>query len=178
MEDIESHKTDRHVSGHHEKGKKNKCCDNDCDDICDNALHPICPLKLMRHIDINPDNTKSIYLLNVGDPQKLVFKCANFLSNKSLLFVIPKCIVNECCEAYTLTLDPEVIIHNANTALIPVQIFVLDDGTYIKIPVTETMIVNCDLILYVNKIKINLTPADSCTTNNCDNAWRWIPSDK
>jgi hypothetical protein len=156
-----------------------KSCKSSCKSSCkpcnkEYQIHPECPLKLLKYTQFSSSGCISIFLALAGDLQVIVFKNIQYMVNRVLGFVIPRCICDESCQCYALTLDPNVVIDDVNIMSVGVGIIETQDRYYITIPITAAMISNCNLILYFMNLKINLSPVSSCTTVVAD-AWRWIP---
>lgn len=170
-----SHK--KHNKQNHDDCEKNcDACEKKCNDVCVVDIHPECPIKLMRHMDI-VDDAMIEFLHSVGHLQQLVFKNINYLIGKSVMFIVPKFLIDNCDNAYSLVLDSDVQLMDVNYANVDVQIFSIENFYGIKIPVNQNMFdEQNDYILYVNKIRIDLTKINKCDVRDISNAWKWLPS--
>lgn len=154
-----------------------ECCKpSPCSKEC--RIHPECPLKLLKYTGFSTNGDITSFLALAGDIHIIVFKNIQYIMNRALSFVIPKCICDNCGNCYTLSLDPDVQVDDLNGNHIAVKTVEAQDKFYVVIPITDGMITDCNLTLYFIKLKIDLTPTETCdcSTYLCSDAWRWIPS--
>lgn len=163
------------------------------------SLCPECPLQLIKQIEICGTHIRDV-IASISDNQILVFKNIQFIIGKCLVLVVPKIIKNNCKKYVSVELDNDVIICDNNGKLINVHIVTLCDKYYICIPITESMIPECELVLVIRKLKMYLNvilcdildntsnSSSKCESKSkcksesksmkkhktCIDAWKWI----
>lgn len=151
-------------------------CACECSDLCDIEIHPTCPLRLVRNIFVD---CESIFetLQIMGSLQQVAFKYLQYLVGGYLILVIPKFIVDKCKNVYCIDLDTDVRISDVNFTKLNVIVITHENAHYVKIPITDLMFSDCDLILYFTKLRMLLTEVISpCNVTVCNKAWKWLPS--
>lgn len=161
------------------------------------SLCPECPLQLIKQIEICGTHVRDV-IASISDNQILVFKNIQFIIGKCLVLVVPKIIKNNCKKYVSVELDNDVIICDINGKLVNVHVVTLCDKYYICIPIAESMMPDCELVLVIRKLKMYLNDnlcdildnASNCESKSkstsksasktkkkyktCIDAWKWI----
>lgn len=152
--------------------------------IINNSICPEKPLELMKFTDVHEKCEVKYFLKLCGCIQQLVFKNALCLVGNGLTLVVPKHICGKCKKCYKIKLptNDDVVISDINMKSVPVTITCASyaDVYYISIMVTENMIYDCELTLFITKLSLKLVdepcPKDINERHSKDIQWQWIPS--
>jgi hypothetical protein len=155
-----------------------------------NKICPECPLELVEvkiFDDCGKFSNSKLTLYN--NPHILKFTNASYLIDRQLTYVIPKYIYNEEGIMYEVIIDEIVIKEFQNNSEVDYEI---KDATenicayYLIIPITEEMVVDCDIIFEICKFDLTLkrncnheceNTCNRCnkdSKNKCYAIWKWI----
>jgi len=151
-----------------------------------NCMESNCPLELIQVEGVASTGCLS-YMLQLSEPsQPLTFPKAGGLIGKNLTLVIPTYYKKDChffqIEQPDLT---EITLHDIHGCVIPLTLVNVPskNAYYLSLEIVEGMLTECDLIIEVSKLKLNLVKSktspgtDSIKKSYSDNCyWKWICS--